>query len=108
MFSGRGESVELSELENEFYSKLPGIRTSLFDQLLKRGYYHARPDRVRSRWVAGAFFFGILIAAGGGSLAGKLLMTPVPFVVAGVAVAVILLIFAAIMPARTEAGARAR
>ena len=108
VFSGHGEAVELSDLENEFYSKLPGIRTSLFDQLLKRGYYHARPDRVRSRWVGGAFFFGILIAAGGGALAAKLLMTPVPFVVAGVAVAMILLLFAAIMPARTETGARAR
>jgi len=108
VFTGRGTSVELSDLENEFYSKLPGIKNSVFDELLKRGYYHARPDRVRGHWVAGAVFAGVLVGGCGISLAPKFLMTPVPFVVAAALVALILLVFSRIMPARTEAGARVR
>ncbi|HMA45541.1 MAG TPA: DUF2207 domain-containing protein, partial [Gemmatimonadales bacterium] len=83
IFSGRGSSVELSQLENEFYTKIPGIRTSLFDQLLARGFYHARPDKVRSRWIGLAVLTGIVIAGGGIKVAGWFLLTPVPFVVAG-------------------------
>lgn len=107
IFAGRGESVEMSQLENQFYTKLPGIRDSLFDQLLARGFYHARPDRVRSRWIGLAVFAGIVIAGGGIKVAGWFLLTPVPFLVAGALTALILAAFARVMPARAEAGARA-
>jgi hypothetical protein len=106
IFASRGATVKMSELENQFYSKLPGIRTNLFDRLLEKGAYHARPDRVRARWTGGGIFAGVLIGTLGGATAGQLLMTPVPFIVAGVLVALILIGFGAIMPARTEAGAR--
>ncbi len=53
VFSGRGGSVELSDLQDEFYTELPKIRTSIFDRLLGRGFYHARPDRVRTHWMVG-------------------------------------------------------
>jgi uncharacterized membrane protein len=56
--------------------------------------------------VAGVALGG-LIAVGGGASAGQLLMTAVPFIVAGVLVAGILLWFSFIMPARTAAGTRA-
>jgi uncharacterized protein (TIGR04222 family) len=107
VFAGHGDAVELSDLENRFYLKLPGITSSLFDELLQRGYYHARPDRVRARWVGSAMFFGILVAGGGAAISGKLLFTPTPFLIAGILVALILLAFSRIMPARTTAGARA-
>lgn len=106
IFASRGTSVKMSELENHFYTKLPGIRTALFDRLLEKGLYHARPDRVRARWTGGGIFAGVLIGTLGGAVAGQLLMTPVPFIVAGVVVALILLAFGSVMPARTEAGAR--
>lgn len=108
VFSGRGNTVELSDLKNEFYKTLPEIRNSLFDQLKARGYYLARPDRVRGMWVGLAFLAGILVGGCGAALSGKFLMTPVPFVVAGGLVALILLFFSRIMPARTVAGARVR
>lgn len=108
IFSSRGSSVELSQLENEFYTSLPGIKTSLFEQLLARGFYHARPDQVRGRWVGGGIFAGIVIAGGGISLADRFQLTPVPFLIAGALTALILVAFGAVMPARAEAGARAR
>jgi hypothetical protein len=106
VFSGRGASVELSELENDFYTKLPDVRTSLFDQLIERGAYHARPDGVRTGWMVAGALLGVLIAAVGGGVASRFLLTPVPFVVAGVLVALILVGFGRIMPARTTVGAR--
>ena len=106
VFSSRGEVVELSDLENKFYKKLPAIKDSLFDELLKRGYYHSRPDRVRTRWTGCGIMIGVLIAGLGAALSNKLLMTPVPFMLAALLTVVILIVFARIMPARSEAGAR--
>ncbi len=107
VFSGRGASVELSQLEDEFYTELSGIRTGIFERLLGRGFYHARPDQVRTHWTAGGVALGALVGGVGAAVAHRFLLTPVSFIVAGVLVGLILLGFGAIMPARTEAGARA-
>jgi len=107
IFAQRGSAVALSKLEDEFYTKLPGIRTAIFDRLLERGLYHDRPDRVRQRWHVGGLLLGIAIAAVGSAVSSRLLLTPVPFIVAGVLVAVILIGFGFVMPARSVAGARA-
>jgi uncharacterized membrane protein len=61
---------------------------------------------VKSRWQGGGVFAGILIGGLGGVLADKFLLTPAPFIVAGILVALILIGFGAVMPARTDAGAR--
>lgn len=107
VFAGRGSTVPLSRLEDEFYTAIPGIKSAIFQQLLRRRYYDHRPDSVQQGWMAGGAILGVIIAGGGIGLAAKFLMTPVPFIIAGVLVAIILLIFGAIMPARTVAGARA-
>jgi hypothetical protein len=106
VFREHGNSVALSQLENEFYKELPRIRTSLFNKLLARGCYHARPDEVRSRWMTGGVAAGILIAGVGFRIADKVLLTPVPFFVAGALVGLILVAFGTIMPARTDVGVR--
>ncbi len=107
IFAGRSGLVDLSDLKEEFYTEIPGIKTSVFDRLLGRGFYHARPDRVRTHWIVAAVILGGLIAIGGAMLAAGFLMTPVPFIAAGILVGVILLFFSLIMPARSEAGTRA-
>ncbi|MGH7675956.1 MAG: DUF2207 domain-containing protein, partial [Gemmatimonadales bacterium] len=107
VFSGRSTSVKLSQLEDEFYTEVPGIKTSMFDRLLERRFYHARPDHVRTRWIVGGGLLGAVIGVGGAAVAGRFLLTPVPFVIAGGLVAFIVMGFGAVMPARTEAGARA-
>ena len=107
IFASRSGLVELSDLKEEFYTEIPKIKTSIFDRLLGRGFYHARPDTVRTRWIVAAVVFGALIAIGGGAMSAGFLMTPVPFIAAGVLVAGILLWFSLIMPARSEAGTRA-
>lgn len=108
VFGGRGDTVEMSDLEDEFYTKLPGIRKDIFHRLQhQHRFYLARPDTVRGWWTAGALLLGLGIGVGGSLAADGLMMTPVPFVVAGVLTGLIMLGFAGIMPARTMAGARA-
>ncbi|MGH7530239.1 MAG: LemA family protein [Gemmatimonadales bacterium] len=107
IFAGRGDRVDLSDLKDEFYRELPRIRDGIFQRLLGGGLYHARPDRVRRHWMVAAIVCGGLVAVGGASLAPRFLMTALPFIIAGVLVAVILLCFSLIMPARTDSGTRA-
>ncbi len=106
VFGGRS-TVALSDLENEFYKSLTGIKNAIFDRLLDRRFYRARPDNVKARWMVGAVFLGGLLAVGGGgALAARLSMTPLPFVLAGIISASIVGGFGLVMPARTVRGAR--
>ncbi len=107
IFLGHDEVVPLSELKDEFYKQLPTIRDAVFDTLTANGFYRSRPDKVKQTWMGVAVGIGILVAIGGTYLSKATLLTPVPFVIAGIVSGVILLIFAQIMPARTEAGTRA-
>jgi Predicted membrane protein (DUF2207) len=107
IFAGRGGEVRLSQLEDEFYTQVSGIKKAIFDRLLGRGFYHARPDHVKVRWVIMGVLIGAVIAIMGGGIGGVFLLTPVPFVIAGILVGIILAGFGLVMPARTEAGARA-
>jgi uncharacterized protein (TIGR04222 family) len=107
IFDGHGSVVELSELEDEFYTELPRIREGIFDRLLHQGFYRSRPDKVRAAWMMGGAFLAILFIAAGTALAPRFGLTPVPFVVAGILSALIVIGFGFVMPARTEAGARA-
>jgi uncharacterized membrane protein len=107
IFDGRGDRVRLEDLNDEFYKQLPYIRESIFRGLKGRGLYRDRPDKVKAKWTGVAIGVALLIGVGGSFLSTAFLLTPVPFIIAGVLVLLILLVFAQIMPARTEAGTRA-
>jgi len=107
VFGGRGDTVDLSDLRNEFYRKLPPIRDAIFDELTANGFYRDRPDKVNQRWMGLGVGVGLLVGVGGTYLSKLTLLTPVPFIIAGVISAAIVIMFAQIMPARTEAGTRA-
>jgi hypothetical protein len=104
---GARDSIELADLKNEFYKELPGIRDAVFDSLTGKDFYKNRPDKVRNNWMGGAVAAGMIVGIGGTYLSKLTLLTPVPFVVAGVISFLVLVIFAQVMPARTDTGARA-
>ena len=101
-----GPTVALSQLENEFYRSLPGIKNAIFGALIERDCYKARPDSVQGAWIAGAMFVGFGIGVGGSALADNFSMTPLPFIIAGVLSGLIMAAFGIYMPARTVTGAR--
>jgi uncharacterized membrane protein YgcG len=105
-----GESVKISELANKFYTSLPAIRNGIFESLVASGYYLKRPDKVRANWAALAFVTALALAAFGVYATNRMRGT---FAIAALAIAagasaLIMGIFAGIMPARTISGARAR
>ncbi len=100
-------AVELSELKNEFYSELPGIRSSVFDSLVSKGFYEERPDKVQQRWMGiGAVLMGLGVV-GGMLVAETFTLSPLTGVLAGVLTGLPVLAFGVFMPARTVQGTRA-
>ena len=111
IFSGRGDAVELSDLKNEFYQELPGIRDRIFGALVGRGYYARRPDQVWTTYRVlaatvgvAAFLAAALAASGGVDILGA---PPITIRVAGALSAAVVFAFGWVMPARTAAGAQA-
>ena len=105
--NGAQTEVELSSLQNEFYTKLPGIKNGIFDELMEHGYFQHRPDYVRSSFVGGGLVLGVLFFFLGNALSQKMGMAPAPFFVAAILSAGIIVGFGWIMSARTADGAKA-
>lgn len=102
-------SVKLDDLENKFYTHVPGIRTTVYDSLIAKGHYRKRPDKVRARWIAlaGAVLVGAFI--GSAILSERPWLGDPAAAVAGfVLSALIVGGFGVVMPTRTDSGARAQ
>jgi hypothetical protein len=108
MFDGGSDTrVRSSELENSFYKDLPGIKSALFDQLVRDGYYRSRPDRVQGAWIGGGLAAAGVLGVLGVVLAGNWGMSQLTVIVAAVLCAAIVIGYGVLMPARTVMGARA-
>jgi uncharacterized protein (TIGR04222 family) len=103
----KGDRVGDFDLENEFYKALPRIRDRIYEALVAKRFYRRRPDRVQSWSACLAIFGGILLFWAGIGLSHVLGVSPLPWVLAAVLSAIIGLVFARVMPARTYAGVRA-
>ena len=99
--------VSLSSLQNEFYTHLPNIKGSIFDELMESGYFLHRPDYVRQGFVGGGIFLCALFLFLGNALVKTLGIAPAPFVIAGVISGGIVAAFGWFMPARTSSGTKA-
>ncbi|HEX6909823.1 MAG TPA: DUF2207 domain-containing protein, partial [Longimicrobium sp.] len=108
--AGSTVAVRLSELRDKFYTSLPGIRDGIYDNLIRRGYYIKRPDKVKTTWIALAVVVLVLGGVGAGIAAeeGLAFLSAGPLLAGTVVSAVVLLLFGLVMPARTEKGARMR
>jgi hypothetical protein len=105
--NGLMTDVALSSLENRFYTNLPQIKNSIFDELMERGYFQHRPDYVRSSFVGGGFAIGVLFLFLGNGVAQKMGMATAPFLIAGLLSGGIIAGFGWFMSARTLAGVKA-
>ncbi len=105
--SGGRKHVKVSDLEDEFYTCLPGLRDQIFNSLLERRFYLSRPDTVKKAWMGGGIVLGVVLAIGGNILSQSTGMAPATFVLAGILTGVVVVIFGYFMPARTLEGGRA-
>ena len=119
------DSVRVSALSNKFYVSVPEILQAIEFELVAKGYYRRRPGSVNVKWFMLATI-PLLVGGIVGRVGSALLdlgwewifdepaeKTWVPlgdnkFLVAMLLSTLILFVFAAIMPSRSVAGARAR
>jgi uncharacterized membrane protein len=104
---GAQHDVELSSLQNVFYKNLPGIKGNIFDELMEHGYFQHRPDYVRTGYVGGGIFVGVVLFLLSNAMSQKMGMAPAPFLLAAILCAGIIIGFGWFMPARTADGAKA-
>ena len=97
-----GSEVTISELKNTFAARLGDVQESLYADAVKRGWFSERPDKVRSKWQA----LGVVALIGTGATTFALAawthygLLGLPLVLG----AVLLLVTASRMPARTAKG----
>jgi uncharacterized membrane protein len=104
---GSRRRVDLSDLQNEFYRVLPGIKDRVFGHLMKRHYYTQRPDKVKQAWIGGGIAFSIASFVGLGVLSANFGLSFVALLIAGALTLGTVVFFGNIMPARTVTGTRA-
>ena len=108
IFGTPKSSKDLSDLENVFYSKLPGIRDGIYNGLVKAGYFDSHPERVRAHYVAFGCVLGAVLWIGLGLMQqmGSQMSSVANVIVASLSASVVIW-FSGIMPRRTLKGAQA-
>ncbi len=97
-----GNEVRLSELKTRFVQRLHRVQDALYDDMVDRGWFVMRPDKVRTRWTG----IGVAVLALGAALEfvavrwTTLGLLPVPVIVLGL----LILVGAHEMPRRTPRG----
>ena len=104
--AGVTPDVNLSDLQNHFYTHLPAIRDRIFDALVKDGYYLRRPDTVRQGYVGAGLLSGFLLMAFSAALANSTGVASLTWVIAGILSGAVICGIGWFMTARTVAGAR--
>jgi hypothetical protein len=102
---GSSGSVRISDLEDSFHEQMASLRDDLYDEVVRRGWYRARPDRTRLLWY-GIGVAALVLAAG----VAALLVAFTTFGLVGLALvlpALGLLVAAGALPARTAEGSAA-
>ncbi|MGH7586922.1 MAG: DUF2207 domain-containing protein [Gemmatimonadales bacterium] len=107
IFKDSADEVKLSDLKNEFYKELDGIRDAVMDRLMGRKLFRTRPDSTKTGWTVAGLGLFFVFPFLGVILSSRLMMTPAPFFAAGIASGLIVIVFGRYMPARTVSGARA-
>lgn len=101
--------MKMSDLRNRFYKYVPEIKNTIYDSLVEAGYYLERPDRSRAKGV-GFTILG-MIAVGAIAVLTEndtlTLFDHVATVIAAGLTVGILIFFGYLLPARSDAGARA-
>ncbi|MCD0450252.1 DUF2207 domain-containing protein [Actinocorallia sp. API 0066] len=97
-----GDTVKLADLGGRFATKLAQVRAALYVDVVKQGWFHRRPDAVRSRWTILGYLATVVGAVGTVALA---IFTSYALVGLGVlAFGLALTLFGKHMPAKTAKG----
>ena len=107
--AGLRKVVDLDDLEHEFYKHMPAIEDGIFNRLLKLGYYHHRPDKVRNAYIGGGIATTtilLLVLAFLGESFEAFYFPLGTIILAAALTGVPIMEFGMVMPVRTIKGAR--
>ena len=105
---GTLDSVDLADLQNEFYKDLPAIRDRIYEGLIRRKFYAARPDIVKQPYVIVAIVIPaiFLLLTRFIPVGDWLGQTEQGLIFASLLSGLVIAFFGWFMPARTPLGAR--
>ncbi len=105
-----GQSAQLSRAKSGFAASAETIKTNLYAELVKRGYFTNSPEQTRSRWRSGALtaliIFAILACVSVGFIRDVSWFIYFPVAVVAISIFVIVLL-SRVLPRKTVAGAEA-
>ncbi|MFN3739046.1 MAG: DUF2207 domain-containing protein [Thermodesulfovibrionales bacterium] len=104
LFPAGAEGILVSELKNKFYIHLSSLKDTLYNGLVKKGYFLVNPEKIRQLYIISGIVVSFI-----GLLAGSFLVLHVQWkgIVAGILTGLPVLLFSGFMPAKTRAGAMA-
>lgn len=95
LFPGNKTETFVSKLKNTFYTHLPGIEKSLYDQLVEAKYFPSSPENIRKIFK----FFGI------GAFVLSLTFLPfIQYKIVGAICGILFILFSRFMPRKTRKG----
>ncbi|HRN85922.1 MAG TPA: DUF2207 domain-containing protein [Candidatus Dojkabacteria bacterium] len=101
---GTKERVTTNDLKNKFYTRLPGIKKKIYEELVSAKYFDDKPDSVRTKYLG----IGFLVMIVGVGLVVASTVLPI-FWGTGIALGIlglVLLIVSKHMPSKTELGSQ--
>lgn len=104
LFPAGIEGVLVSGLKNKFYVHLSSLKDTLYNGLVKKGYFLVNPEKVRQLYIVSGIIVSFV-----GLFAGSFLVSYFQWkgIVAGILTGVSVFLFSGLMPAKTKAGATA-
>lgn len=101
LFPAGAEGVLVSELKNRFYIHLSSLKDTLYNGLVKKGFFLVNPEKVRALYIIS----GVIISFTG-FFTGSLLAHQLQWkgIVAGILTGIPVFLFSGFMPAKTRVG----
>ncbi len=95
------EVIQLNDLKNNFYKHISGISNTIYNEMVKNGYFLKNPDNTRKKWLIGGFVFLMIF-----SIIGFFSLTISIFTILtfGIVGGICLIIASFFMPAKTIKG----
>ncbi len=95
------DTVNIKDLKYSFYTKLPSLKNKIYDEMVARGYFDRRPDKIRTSYLG--FGIAALVIGCGFSFVTTLIgifTLPIALVVVGLG----LIVISFFMPSKTPKG----
>ncbi len=110
IFRRSRDEIELSDLRNKFYTRLPKIQSKLYKEMVSRKFFRSNPDSTRKVWrgIGVAVIFGAVFLGGFAAAALSSFTSLLPCVIGAlVVVGIAMVVAGGAMPAKTVQGAEA-